>query len=271
MDILILIILFLFAFIAIVVRPLLAIIIAHPWVTLILVALGIAASAASKERKRTAFDRLIAENLPYIISFIIAHSDRKRDLVLNAKSVLREHFEDGPVKKMMALLKKCDESGVTDGELSAACFQIASNLNYSSRYQIYTILQQIVGEATAEEQKALKIIAIKLNLANAGGNAYQSFYDFFREFAEGAYSQSSNGSGQQQYRQTNIDYDPYKVLGLTKDASNDEIKKTYRRLCKQYHPDKMADATEAEKADAEKKIREIISAYDKIKQERPGL
>lgn len=270
MDLVFFILLLIIGIIFIVIKPLFAFIIVHPWITLVLIALGLAISATSKERKRTAFDRLIAENLPYIISFIIAHSSRKRELVLNAKSVLREHFEDGTVRKMMALLKKCDESGVTDGELSAACFQIASNLNYSSRYQIYTILQQIVGEATADEQNALKLIAIKLNLANAGGNAYQSFYDFFRDFAEG-YSESYEGGQQRQYRQPNIDYDPYKVLGLTKEASNDEIKKTYRRLCKQYHPDKMADASESEKAEAEKKIREIISAYDKIKQERPGL
>ena len=53
--------------------------------------------------------------------------------------------------------------------------------------------------------------------------------------------------------------DFYRVLGVQKDASADEIKKTYRKLAKKYHP----DATGGNKA-AEQKFIEINEAYDTL-------
>lgn len=54
--------------------------------------------------------------------------------------------------------------------------------------------------------------------------------------------------------------DPYKVLGVNPDASDDEIKRAYRRLAKQYHPDRNpGDAAAA------KKMQQINAAYEQIK------
>lgn len=55
--------------------------------------------------------------------------------------------------------------------------------------------------------------------------------------------------------------DPYKVLGVSPNASDDEIKQAYRRLAKKYHPD-MNPGNEEEAA---KKMNEINAAYDQIK------
>ncbi len=57
--------------------------------------------------------------------------------------------------------------------------------------------------------------------------------------------------------------DPYKVLGVSRDASDDEIKQAYRRLAKQYHPDRNPGD-----AEAAKKMQQINAAYEKIK--NPG-
>ena len=51
--------------------------------------------------------------------------------------------------------------------------------------------------------------------------------------------------------------DYYKILGVTKSASDEEIKKGYRKLAKQYHPDKNPD-----NKTAEAKFKEISEAYD---------
>lgn len=54
--------------------------------------------------------------------------------------------------------------------------------------------------------------------------------------------------------------DPYKVLGVSPDASDEEIKSAYRRLAKQYHPDRNPGDKEAAK-----KMQQINDAYDRIK------
>ena len=54
--------------------------------------------------------------------------------------------------------------------------------------------------------------------------------------------------------------DPYRVLGVSPDASDEEIKKAYRNLAKKYHPD-----LHPGDAEAERRMNEINAAYDQIK------
>ena len=61
-------------------------------------------------------------------------------------------------------------------------------------------------------------------------------------------------------------YDPYKVLGISRDATDDEVKKAYRKLSRIYHPD--ANVNNPNKAQAEEKFKEIQQAYDQIMKER---
>lgn len=63
--------------------------------------------------------------------------------------------------------------------------------------------------------------------------------------------------------------DPYKVLGISPDADEDEIKKAYRALARKYHPDRYAGKPELQ-ASAEQKMKEINAAYEEVQAIRSG-
>ena len=54
--------------------------------------------------------------------------------------------------------------------------------------------------------------------------------------------------------------DYYALLGLSRDASDDDLKKAYRKLAMQYHPDRNAGSRESEE-----KFKEITDAYDVLR------
>lgn len=60
--------------------------------------------------------------------------------------------------------------------------------------------------------------------------------------------------------------DPYKVLGVSHDASEEEIKKAYRQLSRKYHPD--SNINNPNKEEAAEKFREVQDAYKQIMYER---
>ena len=60
--------------------------------------------------------------------------------------------------------------------------------------------------------------------------------------------------------------DPYQILGVSQNASEDDIKKAYKELVKKYHPDQYQDNPLSDVA--EEKMAEINTAYDEIMQMR---
>ena len=58
--------------------------------------------------------------------------------------------------------------------------------------------------------------------------------------------------------------DPYEILGVQRGASEEEIKKAYKRLSRKYHPDANLDNPKA----AEEKFKEIQQAYQQVMKEK---
>jgi len=60
----------------------------------------------------------------------------------------------------------------------------------------------------------------------------------------------------------------YKILEIDPSASNEDVKKAYRRMAMKYHPDKVSHLGEDFKRSADEKFKKVNEAYQKIKKER---
>lgn len=82
------------------------------------------------------------------------------------------------------------------------------------------------------------------------------------EGQERAY-QESQDTGERNNRFSR--HDPYEILGISRNASKEEIKNAYRKLAGKYHPDKVNHLGDEFKELAEERFKEIQEAYQKIK------
>ena len=90
----------------------------------------------------------------------------------------------------------------------------------------------------------------------------QDFEDFFRSTAGGNYQRQTH-FGDTGYI---INKDKYYIeLGISKDATPEEIKKAYRGMAMKYHPDKANNLDEETKNKYEAKFKQINEAYENLK------
>jgi len=150
---------------------------------------------------------------------------------------------------------------ITDtlNQFMASC---GHTLNLKQVLLMYLIVMALAdGKLDSSEQTLLEKIALHL-----GYNQAQ-----FRQMLEMVLNQthfSQSQTGQQS--SASVLSDAYKALGVTKDNTDQEIKRAYRKLMSQYHPDKLIGQGLPEDmiAVATEQAKEIQVAYDLIKKHR---
>lgn len=130
--------------------------------------------------------------------------------------------------------------------VSDVCRQIQHYMDYSSRLQLLHFLfgiAQADGEIHPNEEKLIDHIGIQLGINPAD---YQSIKAMFVQ---------------------NID-SAYKILEIESTATNDEVKKAYRRMAMKYHPDKVSYLGNDFQKAAKDKFQKVNKAYEEIKKQR---
>lgn len=173
----------------------------------------------------------------------IMHSEME-----HVRRFLRNNFGEVAVEEGNQILLKLFEyrkqsgNDVWNGQIVTACNEMARAMPYSHRLQLIFFLADLIkadGVVCKSELQALRQIAVSLRLD--AGVVDQIF--------------ATGGS--------TID-DAYKVLGVSPDATDDEVKKAYKKLVVEYHPDKVAMLGDDVKEAATRKLQEINEAKERI-------
>ena len=164
------------------------------------------------------------------------------------RQMLRQNFGEQAVIQGNDILKKLfDEQkrvGMSNFRQTVAdcCQQIARNMNYSQRLQLLNFLVMVAqadGKVPQSEITALKECTQWMRMS---ADEVDSMLGLGKNDLESA----------------------YRVLGVSPNATDDEVKKAYRQLALKHHPDKVAALGDDIRKAAEKKFQEINDAKDRI-------
>lgn len=201
-------------------------------------------TAVTTTRKTTVFDFKMA--LLVLIAAVMKADGRvvKSELQV-VKQFLTNTFGGTQAQEALLLLRDILKK---DFDVEPVAVQVGKNLNYSSRMELLHMLIQVAGadgDLSEVEQRLLQQIAQLMAVSRA---------DFQSVLAMYAKQEDKNWA--------------YKVLEIEPTATNEEVKKAYRRMAMKFHPDKVNTLGEEVKRSATEKFKKINDAYQSIKRER---
>lgn len=159
------------------------------------------------------------------------------------KNFLFQNFGEEATREGLAMINKLRSQNIP---VMQVCTQIRYNMNPSLRTQLLYFLfgiAQADGRVCQQEIRLLENISVWLGLDNTTFNSLKSMY----------------------YADTDT---AYTTLGIPPNASDDEVKKAYRQMAQENHPDKVSHLGEDIRKAAEEKFTRINLAYEKIKKQR---
>lgn len=126
------------------------------------------------------------------------------------------------------------------------CMQIRQNMEHAARLQLIHFLFGLSSADGAVHQREVDVIAEISGYLGVNHADFNSLKAMFFKDAES----------------------DYKILEITKSASDEEVKKAYRKMAVKFHPDKVSHLGEDIQKDAKEKFQKVQAAYEHIKKQR---
>jgi DnaJ like chaperone protein len=172
----------------------------------------------------------------------------------------------GPEKTQEALLVLRDMLE-KEFNIAAVAQQFGHN---ASIHEKLMMLQFLFGLADTDgtvhpaEMETIRFISQAMGISNRDFESLKAmFFGWQGNYSGGSYSSSSTS-----YRSSqNIEND-YKILEITSSATDDEVKKAYRKQAMKHHPDKVNHLGEEIRKAAEERFAKLNEAYERIKKVR---
>lgn len=183
-------------------------------------------------------------SLLVLVSAVLKADDKVMRSELDfVKRYFRQKFGPEAERESLLLLRDLLKQKV---QLGPVCAQIAQNLNYSSRLQLLHMLYDLAkadAPVNADEQRVISLIAAMIGITPDDQNSIKAMF---------VVEVNSH----------------YKILEITPEATDDEVKRAYRKMAMKYHPDKVSHLGEDIRLQAEQKFKNVAQAYERIKAER---
>ncbi|MDR0941930.1 MAG: TerB family tellurite resistance protein [Bacteroidales bacterium] len=164
------------------------------------------------------------------------------------KAYLTHSYGQQKMEELLRILRDVLKQPIP---LYEVCLQVRTNMSYASRLELlHFLLKLAVSDVqySESEKQIISQIAHYLGITPA---------DFQSIHASLHINSSSN----------DIE-NAYKVLEITENASDEEIKKAYKKMAVKYHPDKVSHLGEEVQKSATEKFKKVNEAYEKIKKQR---
>jgi len=204
-------------------------------------------SSKVKQNSRITRQGDFAVSLLVISSVVMkANQKIKKSELDYVKGFLVTNFGEEKAKEALLMLREILQQDVP---VEDVCRQLRVNMDIASRLQL---MHYLFGIANADGFVDKNEVATIERIAKLMGIREQDFMSVKNMFVK--------------------DHDAsYKILEISKDASDEEVKKAYRRMAVKYHPDKVAHLGEDVQKAAKEKFQKVVDAYDNIKKERGML